>query len=172
MQRYLSVSILITSSCIAIGLLLIAINLNLIPLSSQSHKISPTTSQIVDTSTWKTYRNDKYGFEFRYPSSWTMEAVRNEQEIAVFTAPHASGNLGKTYDSITVSTYPMPPGYESKPTVLFAGKGAVRDAMNLGLPGGLVEYIYIVDAPRLTIGVSLGDNSDVNQILSTFKFIK
>jgi len=29
----------------------------------------PTTNEL-DTSNWKTYRNEEYGFEFRYPSQW------------------------------------------------------------------------------------------------------
>jgi hypothetical protein len=27
----------------------------------------------VDTSSWKTYRNEKYGFKFKYPGNWTIE---------------------------------------------------------------------------------------------------
>ena len=31
--------------------------------------VEPVTVEI-DTSTWKTYRNEKYGFEFKHPSDW------------------------------------------------------------------------------------------------------
>lgn len=36
---------------------------------------NPATSQPspIDTSTWKTYRNEKYGFEVEYSSSWKVE---------------------------------------------------------------------------------------------------
>ncbi|TSC78437.1 MAG: Uncharacterized protein G01um101433_244 [Parcubacteria group bacterium Gr01-1014_33] len=34
----------------------------------------------IDTSTWKTYRNEKYGFEVRYPESWEIE-VSNQREV-------------------------------------------------------------------------------------------
>lgn len=32
--------------------------------------VSPTPTPIIDISDWKTYRNDKYGFEFKYPKDW------------------------------------------------------------------------------------------------------
>ena len=32
----------------------------------------------VDTSAWKTYRNDQYGFEFKYPGEWGEVAIRGE----------------------------------------------------------------------------------------------
>ncbi len=31
----------------------------------------PTESVEIDTSNWKTYRNERYGFEFKYPKDWT-----------------------------------------------------------------------------------------------------
>lgn len=33
---------------------------------------------IVDMSTWKTYRNEKYGLEFNYPSEWKLVPVQGD----------------------------------------------------------------------------------------------
>jgi len=37
----------------------------------------PTDGTLIDTSDWKTYRNEQYGFEVRYPAEWKFQANEN-----------------------------------------------------------------------------------------------
>jgi len=38
-------------------------------------------SSTIDTSNWKTYRNEKYGFQLRYPTNWLLTANVAEPDI-------------------------------------------------------------------------------------------
>jgi hypothetical protein len=40
----------------------------------------PTTTEPIDTSNWKVYRNEKYGFEVRYPINWEFWENKYEKE--------------------------------------------------------------------------------------------
>ena len=39
--------------------------------------ISPTPLTSIDTSNWKTYRNEEYGFEVKYPEEWFVKGEKN-----------------------------------------------------------------------------------------------
>lgn len=39
-------------------------------------------SNAVDTSAWKTYRNEELGFEFNYPENWNLSEMEEGNEIA------------------------------------------------------------------------------------------
>lgn len=46
-----------------------------VPVVSTPHKIKSATStpSQANIEGWKTYKNDKFGFEFKYPKEWTVE---------------------------------------------------------------------------------------------------
>lgn len=44
-------------------------------IDSQTGKILEKKSAVIDISDWKTYTNEKYGFEFKYPKSWIISST-------------------------------------------------------------------------------------------------
>jgi hypothetical protein len=72
-------------------------------------KFISTSTQTQDISNWKTYRNDEYGFEFKYPENWVDEGrnikLQNyftDQERAVLNI-EVDKSDGSTYDYATTA---------------------------------------------------------------------
>ena len=78
----------------------------------------------IDTSDWKTYRNEEYGFEFKYPGDW-MADEHNETE---------SHNL--TYELFAISLYDK----TNFPSVNIKISGNIKD---LFLKDNEIEVINI-----------------------------
>ncbi|MBI4066458.1 hypothetical protein HY411_01965 [Candidatus Gottesmanbacteria bacterium] len=65
----------------------------------------PNTTAGVELSTiitvpdnWKTYRNDKLGFEFRYPPEWTSPSIRADATPQQIAASENAVMIGELYD--------------------------------------------------------------------------
>ena len=137
---------------------------------------TPTSSVLSGTSTanWKTYRNDKYGFEFKYPNYWTL------RESLIFDS-NPKYKLSVRYISKEQNSAPAP-------TYCMGNKGSSRCqsvkvygdyTANIDWQSGdkNIAYIdiYSPDGGRVEIYVTdfiTTDKAIVFQILTTFKFTK
>ncbi len=66
---------------------------------------SPNTPTTQDTTAnWKVYRNDKFGFEFKYPTELTtVSSGPNEEQKKLDRGEIISGTIPSSYDTITFS---------------------------------------------------------------------
>jgi hypothetical protein len=52
-----------------------------VPVVNQNQNVNTnavvaTSTEEIDTSNWKTYRNEEYGFEFKYPGDWNLQILK------------------------------------------------------------------------------------------------
>lgn len=116
----------------------------------------------------KTYTNEKYGFEFKYPKEWSGRVYGVYQ----VSAPVSSLDLNITgpTTSIIIDDYGGS-GIKGE-NIIFAGK----DSINIGwqkFQNSFIRTIRINETP-LSIRMTATSKSDkviIDRILSTFKFI-
>ncbi len=165
-------------------------------------QILSTFKLLPDTSTWKTYKNTQYGFEFKYPSSWKEVKA----DFADFTISDSKNNCQFSFDLSNRMKVTLPinlwvnkqsksnqectncPGIfvgdvNKTPTIIDNIKTISYLSGNEG--GTSTTYlftrnnkIYNLNTYVSTYEVEVSDDEikkceqDLNQILSTFKFTK
>ena len=142
----------------------------------------------VDISNWKTYRNEKYGFEFRYPSSW-IEDISSDTYQRFFTRKPKEGvyecgeNIAVTIVFMSnpshadaskwFSLNPSRYQYHSIPVTFnnttFYDSDESTDEMC-----GWSSKSFVTITPDVSVNVvipnTLQNFLDIKQVLSTFKF--
>ncbi|MEY4731871.1 MAG: hypothetical protein RL681_817 [Candidatus Parcubacteria bacterium] len=136
----------------------------------------PVAQNLADTASWQTYRNEEYGFEFRYPGDWEINSMVSDVTGEFFVE-------GRNLDRRIFFVKPMgTPGLEfissyTTSTAVVGSYSAVRtDYHSTEGPDGV--RIVVAGNPRfpnLTIWFSSNNMNhweEFNSVLSTFKFIK
>ncbi len=153
----------------------------------QNLNTNTQTTTIDEFADWKTYRNEEYGFEFRYPNYWILEEsdnsvsldspenyadpLRRIEILVTFDKNPKSLSAKEYYDGQNgISAFDNP---EQDSEITIDNNRAYRLYPNTGIsPGMLVliplENIFI----RFDTLSERRDTSMIfDQILSTFKFI-
>lgn len=65
----------------------------------------PCPSSAIDTSAWKTYRNEEYGYEIKYPPEWQREWVSEQVDFYQVNFSHSQviGDLKDIYAEFSIS---------------------------------------------------------------------
>lgn len=141
----------------------------------------------IDTSDWKTYRNEEYGFEVRYPSDWykfeDSQGIQLSSMSPDDPEQHSSNGListltisykDKQINEVT-ATFQNENGLVKKDITL-SGNLKAFEITFVGAYGGEIHLITLVPIEDGTLQIHYVHNSlyqaIFRNILSTFRFIK
>jgi hypothetical protein len=85
----------------------------------------------VDTSSWKTYRNEKYGFEFTYPENWQLSVSGLEQTYPYIGLGNPIEGLQWFY--VRISILPNPERMNAESFAKNVMKGSHEDFEKSGI---------------------------------------
>ncbi len=160
--------------------------ISVVSVSTPTPTSTPTPDSFaLPAGGWQTYRNEEYGFEFRYPHEWTLEETRKvsdkyTQIIVLYSSkdkPVIAGTDGMAF-SIVSNLLPeekilreksMPFKYIS---IIIAGSRGYISQELQGTEGLYREALIPLGYETLIIHTSPLNLNQFDQILSTFKFIE
>ncbi len=146
----------------------------------------------IDTSAWQTYRNEEFGFEFRYPSTYEKELGYNKfyrknprilLEIGVVSFEQSLDEYIDQRIELNKTGFEGAPslGLHKREKITVSDKAAVQLEVSYpAVPGvGIETYIQagrtsaiLLQTMDLTDSLDFDDlRKDYDQILSTFRFI-
>lgn len=153
---------------------------------------SATATTTTDTATadWKTYRNEKLGYQLRYPSDWTataggasdpaypfdMELDKGDDHLSITSGTYGTLTDGSVFDRTSALRSVTADGNYKKIAIAGGGEGYYIVEETLGGPAPMVQLIG--DRGTVTMQYSIFDSAKApaaetlfKQMIGTFKFL-
>jgi hypothetical protein len=144
-----------------------------------------------ETADWVTYKNEKYGFEFKYPREFAenefcmARETEGGIEVGRFISISIEDSKGLNLSEYIDSVFPKEFNIESKENIIVGGEEAVKINYSFSGPGAYGEAVFLLkDKKAYLFEFAYGNNPCVahklgidefdafEDIISTFKFLE
>ena len=123
-------------------------------------------NNITEGTEFNTYRNEEFGFEFNFPKDWKIRENAFGSAVSKFNLVIEPINILPN-DWIEKVTKDM---IESDRLSVDGVSGVKYKELDMGLPQ--IEYIFPLGDNKIVIGGKEQYEATLNEVLSTFKFLK